>query len=200
MLVCSYLISLLVYPIVLIQWIGSTALPATYFMLCSVCQFLKLTSFHHVCYDNRLLLKRMKEHGKKTDEAVEDLATLFNINERTMTTALEYPNNLRPGHFLRFLLAPTCCYQFFYPTSPSVRVGYVFKRVAEFFFCYWFMWYLIAQHMVPIAESAIPHFRSRDYLGMVMSTLHMAVPASYMWLTVFYSTFHSWLNFLAELT
>ena len=28
----------------------------------------------------------------------------------------------------------------------------------------------------------------------------MAVPASYFWLTVFYSTFHSWLNFCAEIS
>jgi len=195
-----YLSAMLVYPIVLIQWVGSTALPATYLMLCAVCQFLKLTSFHHVCYDNRRLLTRINDHGKKPDEAVEDLATLFNINERTMSTALQYPKNLSIRHFLRFLLAPTCCYQFVYPTSPSVRVSYVFKRVVEFLFCYYFMWYLIAQHMVPIAEGAILSFRARNYLGILMSTLHMAVPASYMWLTVFYSTFHSWLNFLAELT
>ena len=28
----------------------------------------------------------------------------------------------------------------------------------------------------------------------------MAVPASYFWLVIFYSTFHVWLNFLAELS
>lgn len=101
---------MLVYPIVLIQWIGSTALPATYFMLVSVSQFLKLTSFHHVCYDNRRLLARIREHGKKPDESVEDLATLFNVNDRTMSIALTYPNHLSLWHFLRFLAAPTCCY------------------------------------------------------------------------------------------
>ena len=62
------------------------------------------------------------------------------------------------------------------------------------------MFYLINQHMVPIARDAVPHFKERNYMGILLSTLHMAVPASYMWLTVFYSTFHSWLNFLAELT
>lgn len=62
------------------------------------------------------------------------------------------------------------------------------------------MFYLITQHMIPIAQASLPHFRNRDYLQICLQTLHMGVPASYIWLTVFYSTFHSWLNFLAELT
>lgn len=60
----SYLGSMLVYPIVLIQWIGSNALPATYFMLFATSLFLKLTSFHHVCYDNRYLIRRISQSGK----------------------------------------------------------------------------------------------------------------------------------------
>ena len=59
-----YLFIMLVYPIVLIQWIETSALPATYLMLFAVSLFLKLTSFHHVCYDNRLLLVRIAARGK----------------------------------------------------------------------------------------------------------------------------------------
>lgn len=197
----SYLGSMLVYPIVLIQWIGSNALPATYFMLFATSLFLKLTSFHHVCYDNRYLIRRISQSGKQAaKDSAEDLATLYNVNERTMAIALKYPKNLNLRHYLRFLVAPTCCYQFIYPTSPSVRVGYLLKRVLEFTLCYGFKWYLICQHMIPIAQESIPYFRQRNYHRILMATLHMAVPASYFWLTVFYSTFHSWLNFLAELT
>ena len=81
-----------------------------------------------------------------------------------------------------------------------MRASHVIWYLLEFNFCYWFMWYLIISHMFPIAESAAVHFRNRDYLGIAMSTLHMAVPACYMWLVIFYNTFHTWLNFLAELT
>ena len=55
----AYLTCLLIYPIVLIQWIESDVLPATYFMLFATTLALKLTSFHHVCLDNRYLLKRV---------------------------------------------------------------------------------------------------------------------------------------------
>lgn len=87
-------------------------------MLFAVAFFLKLTSFHHVCYDNRYLIKRIKESGKKqSKESTEDLATLYNVNERTIQVALQYPNNLSLRHYIRFMIAPTCCYQFTYPTS-----------------------------------------------------------------------------------
>ena len=82
---------------------------------------------------------------------MEDLATLFNVNERTFAIAMKYPNNLYFWHYLRFMVAPTCCYQHTYPTSPIIRVGYVLKRMLEICFCYWFKWYLIYQHMIPIA-------------------------------------------------
>ena len=106
---------MLAYPIVLIQWIGSTALPGAYLMLFAVTLFLKLTSFHHVCYDNRYLLKRVQLAKKSSDKqqqqnTVEDLATLFNVNQRTFAISMEYPQNLRLLHYLRFLAAPTCCY------------------------------------------------------------------------------------------
>jgi len=81
-----------------------------------------------------------------------------------------------------------------------VRIGELVYRIFEFLFCYCFLWYLIQQHTIPIAQEAVQHFKERNYLRIMMSTLHMAVPASYLWLIIFYSTFHTWLNFLAELT
>ena len=81
-----------------------------------------------------------------------------------------------------------------------MRVGHVFYYIGGFVFSYLFMGYLIVQHMIPIAEKAQAHFINRNFVGIAMSTLHMAVPACYAWLAIFYSTFHAWLNFLAELT
>ena len=140
----SYLSFLLVYPIILIQWCSSKALPATYLMLFAVSLFLKLTSFHHVMYDNRYLMSRIKKvKGQPEQAKIEDLATLYNVNEGTFAIAIRYPNNLSVTHYLRFIFAPTCCYQHVYPTSPNIRIGYLFKRVMEVALCYMFMWYLI---------------------------------------------------------
>lgn len=118
------------------------ALSGTYLMLFAVSFFLKLTSFHHVCYDNRRLVRRVKE-GKKEATAAEDLATMFNVNKRTFDLAMKYPNNLDILHFIRFMMAPTCCYQMIYPTSPNIRFSYLIKHIVSFALGYIFMWYLI---------------------------------------------------------
>lgn len=60
--------------------------------------------------------------------------------------------------------------------------------------------YLIHQHMIPIALEAVPAFREGNYFSVLLSTLHLAVPAAYFWLNVFLMLFHVWLNLLAEIT
>lgn len=62
-IIVLYLAVMLGYPIVMIQWIDSQPLSALYFMLFSTAWALKLISFHHVMWDNRALLKRIK-HDK----------------------------------------------------------------------------------------------------------------------------------------
>lgn len=54
--------------------------------------------------------------------------------------------------------------------------------------------------MLPIAEDACIHIKKLDYLEILASTLHMAIPAAYAWLLIFYVIFHTYLNFWAELT
>lgn len=54
--------------------------------------------------------------------------------------------------------------------------------------------------MIPIGEESLPHFRNNDYFEIFMSTLHMAVPAAYCWLLMFFQLFHVWTNLLAEIT
>ena len=60
MMQIAYLTYLLIYPIVLIILIQSNIVAANYLMTYTVGIFLKLTSFHHVMYDNRNLMKRLK--------------------------------------------------------------------------------------------------------------------------------------------
>ena len=65
-----------------------------------------------------------------------------------MKLALEYPNNLRIWHYLRYLAAPTCCYQLTYPTSPRIRWGHVFKHFIEFALCNILVLYILTQHVM----------------------------------------------------
>jgi diacylglycerol O-acyltransferase-1 len=54
--------------------------------------------------------------------------------------------------------------------------------------------------MFPIARDSVEPIRNKDYLKILGQTLHMSVPASYLWLLIFYSVFHSYMNFWGELT
>ena len=54
--------------------------------------------------------------------------------------------------------------------------------------------------MYPIARDSVEHFKNKQYLKILSDTLHMSVPAAYLWLMFFYSFFHSYMNFWGELT
>ena len=74
------------YPVIMIQWIESSALSGAYFMLFTVSMFLKMVSFHHVMADNRYLKTRVEQVMKQNKDLPEDpkhlnehLAHLFGI-------------------------------------------------------------------------------------------------------------------------
>lgn len=75
--IVAYLIWMLTYPVLMIQWIESTALSGSYLMMFDVGMFLKLVSFHHVMHDNRYLLRRIKVLKEK--EGGDNLASHFGI-------------------------------------------------------------------------------------------------------------------------
>lgn len=54
--------------------------------------------------------------------------------------------------------------------------------------------------MIPIARDAVEPLQEGNYFKVFLLTLSMAVPAAYVWLIMFYSFFHSYLNLWAELT
>ena len=54
--------------------------------------------------------------------------------------------------------------------------------------------------MLPIILASIEPLSKGDYFKVFLQTLHMSVPAAYLWLMWFYSFFHSYMNFWGELT
>lgn len=54
--------------------------------------------------------------------------------------------------------------------------------------------------MFPIAREAVEPLRNGDYLKVFYLTLQMSTPAVYIWLAMFYSLFHSYMNFWGEIT
>ena len=92
--------------------------------------------------DNRDLMLRLNEM-KKSKALVLDKASFFDITPKTFEIACQYPLNLRFSHYLRYLCAPTCCYQHIYPSTDAISVSYLLKRVFEFALCNFILAYLI---------------------------------------------------------
>lgn len=101
---------------------------------------------------------------------------------------------------MRYMFAPTCCYQLVYPMQKGIRLGFLFKRGLELLICNLLIVFLYHQHMVPIARDSVQPLKDRNYLEIALQVLEMSVPAAYLWICFAYMFFHSWMNLSAELT
>lgn len=54
--------------------------------------------------------------------------------------------------------------------------------------------------MLPICREAVEPLREKMFLRILIDTLRISVPAAYLWLIMFYSFFHSYMNLWAEIT
>lgn len=121
---------LLIYPIFISYSVLSHPLSACYLMISTACIVLKLISFHHVMLDNRSMLKNMVSKGS-TDPHDNQSGLPNDVYRET----LKYPYNLEIKRFVRYLCAPTCCYQLLYPTTNSIRKSFLLKRFLEILIC-----------------------------------------------------------------
>uniref|UniRef100_A0A674N2U2 O-acyltransferase n=1 Tax=Takifugu rubripes TaxID=31033 RepID=A0A674N2U2_TAKRU len=97
---------------------------------------------------------------------------------------VSYPGNLTIRDMYYFVFAPTLCYELNFPRSPSVRVGFLLRRLCEMLFFTQVLVALAQQWMVPIIRSSMKP---------------LEVPNHLLWLMFFYWFFHSSMNFTAEL-
>ena len=106
------MIGLLSFPIIFSYTVESSAGIGAYLMLFTTTMFLKLISFHHVYHDVRSLVKRViaaKREGI-TLTPNKNQGTIYGVSKQVFDEASTYPKCLKASHFLRFMIAPTCCY------------------------------------------------------------------------------------------
>lgn len=56
------------------------------------------------------------------------------------------------GDFAYFLMAPTLCYQLWYPRTPEVRSWFVMRRVIEFVCLFLTQVFILLQYIYPLLE------------------------------------------------
>lgn len=109
-------------------------------MLFTCGQLLKLVSFHHVYHDVRNLVRVVSKLGPSAMNNSDE--NIYNMPKEDYEEALKYPRNLELKRFLRYLMAPTCCYQLTFPTTDRIRWSFLAKRVFEFLLSNLMMTYL----------------------------------------------------------
>jgi diacylglycerol O-acyltransferase-1 len=73
------------------------------------------------------MIRRLKDKKSETKAP----SNIFNLPQNIYEEALKYPKNLSFKHFVRYMVAPTMCFQLVYPSTKQIRVTFILKRLIE---------------------------------------------------------------------
>ncbi len=113
---------------------------------------------------------------------------------------LQYPANLTLLNIIYFCFAPTLCYQLNYPRSLRVRWPYVFSLLIRLVLFSCFMLFAVQQYILPTLALSVDDMKEKNFIKISEIISRLSIPNTYVWLLMFYTFFHLWLNLLAELT
>ncbi|KAL5572443.1 hypothetical protein UlMin_022040 [Ulmus minor] len=182
--ICLHIIistTAVLYPVLVILRCDSAFLFGVTLMLFACTMWLKLVSYAHVNYDMRSLAKSI-EKGE--------------VLPSSLYVDYNYDVNLKSLAY--FIVAPTLCYQLSYPRTEYIRKGWVFRQVVKLIIFMGLMGFIIEQYIFPIFRNSQHPFKGNLLYG-IERVLKLSVPHLYVWLCLFYSLFHLWLNILAEI-
>jgi len=177
--------AVLVPCIIIVYW-HPDLLVSLLFMLVVLTLGMKLVSYAHVNHHLRRLRREPPAPGTQHHGLLQQQLSA-------------YPGNLTLGNMCYFLCAPTLCYQTDYPRSTRFRKRWFLRRCMELLVCVALMGILIEQYIYPACLNSLQPIQKGDILRTLERILAVAVPLLGFWLVMFYSTFHLWLNILAEL-
>jgi diacylglycerol O-acyltransferase-1 len=209
------------YP--LIEWLHDVNVIECGFLLLIVALILtmKLISYAHVCNDIRrdigIVLVLFHRHRRSITCLAHDVIANAK-NKKTDEPVRAYNPSI--VHMYYFLAAPTLCYQESYPRTQRIRKRFVLRRLLELIFCLALQVFIAEQYVLPIVKNSLVHFDNRmlqlpcmflslsmpilylnidDWSRIMERAMKLAVPNSAIWLLMFYSVFHSYLNLCGEL-
>eukprot|EP00980_Cylindrotheca_fusiformis_P028101 scaffold22580_cov210-Cylindrotheca_fusiformis.AAC.8 len=172
-------------------------LPAlgAYLMGMTAITWMKLLSYAHANQDYRYLSRKDKDAFQTNLAIIDDLDTSdFNI---------EYPRNISLRNIYYFWLAPTLTYQIAFPKAPRVRPLRVLGLLLRMAIAISLFTFLAAQLVAPNLRNLLRDLEATNgrytYHILAEYWLKLAVSNTYMWLLMFYTYFHLYLNLFAEL-
>ncbi|XP_051131822.1 diacylglycerol O-acyltransferase 1A [Andrographis paniculata] len=171
----------ILYPVLVILRCDSAVPSGVTLMLFACIVWLKLVSYAHTNYDLRVLSKSL--------DKFEVLSSYWNM---------DYPYEASLKSLAYFMVAPTLCYQPSYPRTSCIRKGWVARQLIKLVIFTGLMGFIIEQYINPIVKNS-QHPLKGNLLYAIERVLKLSVPNLYVWLCMFYSFFHLWLNILAEI-
>ena len=172
----------------------------------SIIIWMKLISYAHANRDLRIkwqeekAAKKNKEKNEVLDENAKphdfELAEVKDLRP----PFLHYPRNLTIVNLLYFCIVPTLCYQLNFPRLPKIRWQNAFWILVRIFLVSGLILFSVEQYIKPTLANSIVPLDEMDILEIVERVLKLSIPNTWVWLLIFYSFFHLWLNLLAELT
>mmetsp|Transcript_41028 Transcript_41028/g.96314 ORF Transcript_41028/g.96314 Transcript_41028/m.96314 type:complete len:266 (-) Transcript_41028:453-1250(-) len=111
-------------------------------------------------------------------------------------------SNVTLRNLLYFWVCPSLTYQIAFPRTPSIRWTYAFGLLLRIVAAVTVATVLVLQTIVPPTNHALVQFQEGRLtpLNLLLQLLQLSIPNTYLWLLIFYSYFHLFLNLCAELT
>ena len=175
--------------------------------------FLKFLSYHHVWHDVRyhqMLAKidsakeskSSKKEDLKTDSKKQaaEIAKKLNLPKAIMKSVVDYPNNVDFKSVWIFVLVPTLSFQLKYPFNNKRSIRKFLQKYAEYFILTALWVTMIMEYVMPLVLECCESIKREDYKNALYYFIRLAVPNTYCWLIMFYSSFHWILHAYAHLT
>jgi len=93
-------------------------------------------------------------------------------------------------------MAPTLVYEPDFPRTEKIRWRNVFKLILSFILFSMMMKFMIEKYVFPITHSSS---KKNDMFGVISQLLRLTIPNITVWLLMFITFFHVYLNLIAEL-
>ena len=198
-------------------------------LLTCVTLFMKLVSYAHVHRDLRLAEREMVEMAAGSTSCALDASHLADLAKPPSDLDLDhlappsssvlplrrrdsdagvqdtdacvrrYPESVSLRGLLYFVLAPTLCYQEYFPRTSRIRPAYLASLVGRLLLLSAFNLFICQQYIRPLLVNSVSAIDAVDLPRLGERLLKLALPCTYVWLAGFYAFFHVWLNVLAEL-
>jgi len=165
-------------------------------LMYAVITWMKLISYSCANEDYRLAAK-----SGDLDSVEASLRLLNNLEPED--EKIVYPRNVTFGNLYYFWLAPTLTYQIAFPRTPRVRWSRAFGIFLGLIACGTLATFLVAQFVTPVLSHLVLELEETGGVYtphiIVEYWLRLAITNTYLWLLMFYSYFHLYLNFWAEI-